>query len=343
MRHQKSQPLLLFDTFGSILRALRASTSLSQESLAGLLRVKRKTIERWEQNKAVPIVANLHDIAEFFGVAFCPLLMINSGHPVYFNPDTRRFSLSGPAESKLLADIDPPARQKFEKITSENVAAKILEYDHRIYSTSKPLDKTLIIEASRLFPEGCFIGSDAWGHYNAHVICLPLRDEAYSRIRNQELEEGELKVRDLCEPGSPNFACFYYYSVYACSDDVGSSAIRHALKSLGERAADGHVVAGYAVTRDGNSLARRLNMKAVFHDLDEYKRLDTDDVPTLWEMDPRSLINQWLAAPLIEKMPATPPKASSSPPATSTKTRSITRRASRTRSSSSTASGSRSS
>lgn len=55
----------------------------------------------------------------------------------------------------------------------------------------------LIWEASKLLPELNLIIYDQSGDYSEHSIYFPLSPKTYNKIRNKEIEEHQLKSREL--------------------------------------------------------------------------------------------------------------------------------------------------
>lgn len=74
--------MILPDALGQKIRSLRVEKGLSQQQLADLMFVTRKTVGNWESGARMPDVATLSQLAKLLGVRSCELLDVLAG------PDT---------------------------------------------------------------------------------------------------------------------------------------------------------------------------------------------------------------------------------------------------------------
>ncbi len=60
--------------FGAKLRELRIAKRMSQAEIGDILGVTRAAVQQWERDATVPTLANLNELARFFGVSFAELM-----------------------------------------------------------------------------------------------------------------------------------------------------------------------------------------------------------------------------------------------------------------------------
>lgn len=77
---------------GVRIKALREEKGLTQNELAKMLNVTKSTISYYENNKRVPIVSNLHDLARVFNVSY-DYLMGNDSFEIAEDSDTKKYGM----------------------------------------------------------------------------------------------------------------------------------------------------------------------------------------------------------------------------------------------------------
>ncbi|MEZ5194825.1 MAG: hypothetical protein R2764_26055, partial [Bacteroidales bacterium] len=79
------------------------------------------------------------------------------------------------------------------------------------YNSPKPLKPILIKEASKMVPDLNLVLHDQSEFYAGQITVVPLKFEAYEKIRNREMSEGSLEVKDLKSNIFHGKTMLYYY------------------------------------------------------------------------------------------------------------------------------------
>lgn len=274
---------------GELLVDYRGMNNLTQSEVAAMLDVDVRTVARWENNESLIKTDKEDEVVEKTFIPYQVIHNLNAAvpMPVYYDFKIRKYSLTG--VSKALPDaewfrlkMDATSPRVRATKTAEDVEV-IAKYHRFLYNTQKPVRKSLILEAARLFPEINLIMYDAAGYYAGHRVVFPISDATFQKLRNREMVEGELREKDLQNYKTSAKPVFYAYSTYADSNEnsyymVGS--FLRFIKSLGNI---DYIYAVLAVRYDSIKVLEDMGLKKVWEDKAEQERLGLVSPPTFFE------------------------------------------------------------
>jgi transcriptional regulator with XRE-family HTH domain len=215
-----------YQQIGQLLVDFRKINSLSQSDFASVLGVDVRTVNRWENGNSL---INPEMEVEIVRVTLLPYQLIrnlNANHPIptYYDFSLRKYAMSSLNE-KL-----PSA--KWFKARLEVATHRIRELDHesdidyleKYMQFHKRINRNLsevIKESSRLLPDMNLVITDDSGYYSGHSLIFPISEDAYRRLRSQEMKESELTVEDLEKPEPGERRIYYGYDITAdCNDNI---------------------------------------------------------------------------------------------------------------------------
>lgn len=290
----------LYNSIGEILKEFRNYTSQKQFELCQMLSIPDRTYRRWENNENLLKGENIRLLSVKLKIPFEVLLRLNHGYETYYDIRTRQFKRNEIDVNLSNLILSPEAyslkneNDRLKPISNDLEIDKILEYDHHIYPTSNPISKKIIARSSVLLPELNLIVYDSIGNYIGHLVCIPIKNVIYRKIKEQILEEGDLRIDDLISnTDSADSFTFYVYSFYAASANYALVLFRRIISFLKKinRNNNSTFLAAYAVTEDGIQLCKKLGMKIIFENIKEKQELNIDRIPCLYETDIKNLIS----------------------------------------------------
>lgn len=216
-----------FNTIGSLFIAYRNFNKLSQSEFASILNVDLRTIQRWETDLTLIKSEKEEDIVLATLMPYQLIHNLNATVPIptFYDFNTRKYSLSQqtiemPKLSWFLDQID---------ITTNNIRTinfnEDIKHINKFINTQKRdnayVNSDLIKEAVRLLPELNFISTGKAGYYSGHCIVLPLKKEAYLKLRNRELSNKDLRAEHLTNYKLLEQPIFYRYDITGdCNDTI---------------------------------------------------------------------------------------------------------------------------
>ncbi|MGL1886999.1 MAG: helix-turn-helix domain-containing protein [Reichenbachiella sp.] len=282
---------MVYYNWGEFFEALVKHHKLTKTDIARKLNVDVKSVRRWCQNKNRVHLDNLKDIAELFSWPLFPFLLLENNCPLNIDIETKRHYTQPKEELFTMAFHEDSSL--YSKVNTLNTIAdikKIKSYCHSVYATTNPLNQEVIQKAIEYLPGLNLIGYDYWGLYNSHLVVLPLTDKSYLKLKQHDIEEGNLGVADLCDPSKTPDATLYCYSLYSACNYSGSSLINKIVTSFKEMTHN-HRIAFYEVTNHGNEIALKFNFDKIIENHKEKYLVNELDAPTLWECNLKHFLN----------------------------------------------------
>ena len=190
-----------YNSLGDLLIDYRALNIMSQLDLASLLDVDTRTIIRWEKNETLVKPEKERDLVEKLFIPYQVIRNLNTVNPlsIFYNPELRTYSLSALMlkSSASWYKEDLPVESDRIHFLSKDTDIVFVEDIQEVNKNPKPIKPELIKEAAKILPELNLVLHDQSKFYAGHITVLPLKYEAYIKIRGQEMKEDSLSLTDL--------------------------------------------------------------------------------------------------------------------------------------------------
>jgi transcriptional regulator with XRE-family HTH domain len=263
-----------YESLGDLLIDYRAINKMSQIDLASLLDVDTRTISRWEKNQTLIKSEKEKELVEKLFIPYQVIRNLNTDNPlhIYYNPDLRTYSLSALMQKasafwyKEALSIEQDRIHLLLKDTDVEFVADIQEMNKNL----KPLKPELIKEAAKILPDLNLILRDQSGFNAGHISVLPLKYDAYIKIRDQEIKEDSLSLNDLTHNLNENLVIFYYYSLYSDSLENAYYLMNRLLGYFKERKFRNYIFAGITYRKNKIELLREMGLKIIWEETNEY-------------------------------------------------------------------------
>jgi hypothetical protein len=129
---------------------------------------------------------------------------------------------------------------------------------------TRPLKAEIIKKATKILPELNLVIYDYSGFYAGHITVLPLKHDIYIKIRNQEMNEGNLKLHDLTFDLTEKPLVFYFYSLYADSIDNAYYMINRILTFFKHKKYEDYIFAGISYRQPKTELLTEFGLSIVW-------------------------------------------------------------------------------
>ncbi|GAA4294262.1 helix-turn-helix domain-containing protein [Aestuariibaculum suncheonense] len=216
-----------YNSIGELFTDYREFNNLSQSDFAAELNVDLRTIQRWEKDLTLIKSEKEEDIVLSTLMPYQLIHNLNAAVPIptFYDFNTRKYSLS--SQSNTL----PKLEWYLDQIDLESNNLRTIDFDFDIkhlehFIDSQKKDNTyvnhdLIKEAIRLLPELNFVFTGKSGYYAGHCIVLPLKEEAYLKLKNREITNKHLRASDLINYKLSDRPIFYRYDITGdCNDSI---------------------------------------------------------------------------------------------------------------------------
>jgi transcriptional regulator with XRE-family HTH domain len=258
-----------YSTLAELLIDYRAYRNLSQIDFAALLDVDVRTVLRWEKNESLIKLEKEKIFTEIFGIPHQVMRNLNTDMPisVFYDIKRRVYSLS---EISQMVESDSKYNAEVE-INSERIRLISRDSDFEFVTdiqksdkNNRPLKAEIIKKATNILPELNLIICDYSGFYAGHITILPLKYDIYAKIRNQEMDEGDLKLNDLTVSFTEKPLVFYFYSLYADSIDNAHYMINRILTHFKHKKYEDYVFTGISYRQPKTKLLTEFGLNIVW-------------------------------------------------------------------------------
>lgn len=263
----------------------RSYYKVSQLDIAALLDVDVRTVIRWEKNESFIKQEKEKSFVESLGIPYQVIRNLNTEKPIpiYFDIFRRVYSHSALSQkvsssSEFITTIDIDT-DRIHSISNE----RDIEFVTRIQKLNKnhrPLKAELIKKAAKVIPELNLVLYSQSGFYAGHITVLPLKYDIYLKLRNQEINEGDLKPDDLTFDLSEHPLVFYYYSLYADSVDNGYYMLNRLLNYFKHKKYEDYIFAGISYRKSKLELLQDLGLNEIW---EKQTNENTEDISTFME------------------------------------------------------------
>jgi len=260
-----------YSSLAELLIDHRARHNLSQSGLAALLDMDARTIRRWESGESRVKSGVEKELAEKLFIPYQVVHNLNSDHPiaVYYDFNTRVYSLSAIMKKATGASwykSELPVEDDSIRLLSNDSDVEFVADIQQMNKNLKPIQPGLIKLATHLLPELNLVLLDQSGFYAGHTTVLPLKYNAYLKLRNREINENQLSPADISSGFTEKPLVFYYYSLYA--DSVANSyyLMNRLLSYFKEHQFKDYLFAGITYRKYKLEIFREMGLKIIWQD-----------------------------------------------------------------------------
>ena len=215
-----------YQSIGELLIDYRKVNQLSQADFAASINVDTRTIQRWENGSTLIKPEKEESIVVETLLPYQLIRNLNASKPIptYYDFHIRKYSLTKlanklPKASWFKANIDM-ATNRIRQLEYEKDIDDLVRYMSLHKKISRSL-KAVIKESIKLVPELNLIIFDDSGYYSGHTLVFPINKEAYVRLRNREMTEQDLEVKDLVDYRNVDKPIFFSLDITAdCNDNM---------------------------------------------------------------------------------------------------------------------------
>ena len=258
-----------YDNLGELLNDYRKYNNLSQADLGEFLDVDTRTISRWEKNETLIKPEKEKEFVEKLLIPYQVIRNLNSDNPIaiYYNLKTRTYSFTSIMKEPVNASwykADIPFDTHRIRLISNEPDIRFVEDIQEMNKNPKQINPVLLKEAAKILPELNLILHDQSGYYAGHLTILPLKYEAYRKLREQEMMEGSLAITDLTSDFTRTPFVFYYYSIYADSMDNTYYLVNRLLAYFKEKQFKDYIFAGISYREKKVEILKEMGLKIIW-------------------------------------------------------------------------------
>ena len=258
-------------SIGELLIDYRQDREISQLDLSSLINVDVRTIQRWEKDITLIKPDKEKELAEATLLPYQLIRNLNTTVPIptFYDFRIRKYSLSRLnnelPDAKWLKDR---VKEMAKRIRTIDVQTNmdILRKDLRLQKNNRePISRTVLSRAIELLPMMNLIIMDDHNNYSGHCIVLPLKEEAYRKIRNREMIESEIQTSDLVNYKTLDHPVFFNYDITAdCNDNIYYLA--HSYLDFFKKLKTDYEFCSFTMRYDSYEISRQLGLELVWED-----------------------------------------------------------------------------
>lgn len=278
-----------YKTLGDLLVDFRSYHSISQSELASKFDVDIRSVIRWEKNESLLSSDKENTIADITFIPYQVIRNLNTTNqiPTFYDFDLRKYSLSSissdlPDADWIKSRIDYRT-DRIQPISIKDDLKNVIRFIELQKNPLKSRNIDLIIEACKLLPELNMIIHDQSGYYSGHCIYFPLSIDTYLKIKKREIDENQLKPRDLINYKNHDNPVFYCHSITADCNENFFYIIGAVLKFYRDTPIKNYTYALLTSRYDSHHMSDQLGVKTVWEDFEAKKTYNLLDAPRLVE------------------------------------------------------------
>jgi len=259
-------------TIGELLIDYRKENQLSQLDLSSEINVDIRTVQRWEKDITLIKLDKEKELVEATLLPHQLIRNLNATIPIptYYDFRIRKYSLS--ELSNKLPDANW-FKQRLDEISKRvrtidvSKEMDLLKKDLKIQKFGHlPLSKSVLSRAIELLPELNLIIMDDFQNYSGHCIVLPISIETYQKLKNKEITDTDISLKDLVNYKTAEKPVFFNYDFTAdCNDNIFYLA-HNFLDFFQAMAHHPYEYCSYVMRYDSYKLNKQLGLELVWED-----------------------------------------------------------------------------
>jgi len=261
-----------YNYIGELFTDYRRFNKLSQTEFASVLNVDLRTVQRWEKDLTLVKSEKEEDIVLATLMPYQLIHNLNAAVPIptFYDFNTRKYSLSQQTNEL------PKLSWYFDQIDITTKNLRTIDFDFDIKHLSQFIDSQkrdetyvnndLIKEAIRLLPELNFVFTGKAGYYAGHCIVLPLKRDAYMKLRKRELSNKDLRANHLTNYTLKEKPVFYRYDITGDCNNTIFYVMASFFRFFRDVENKNYIMGGYIERDDSYNLNLQLGLKVVWED-----------------------------------------------------------------------------
>lgn len=267
----------------------RDFNNLSQSDFADVLDVDLRTVQRWEKDLTLIKSEKEEEIVLATLMPYQLVHNLNATVPIptFYNFKTRKYSLS--PQTNDLGKLN----WYLDLIETKSDNLRTIDFDYDIEHIDKFIDtqkkddnyvnNNLLKEAIRLLPELNFVAVGKAGYYAGHCIVLPLKEDAYLRLKSREITNKNLRASDLTSYKSQDKPIFYRYDITGDCNNTIFYVMAAFFRFFRDIENKDYLFCGYTERDDNYNLNLQIGLKVVWEDKKLQKELKLNAPPRFLE------------------------------------------------------------
>jgi transcriptional regulator with XRE-family HTH domain len=260
-----------YNTLGELLIDFRKHRQISQLDFAALIDVDARTVIRWEKNESLIKVEKEKLLIENFGIPHQVIRNLNTDKPISIYFDFKKWVYSLSFWSSIIT-----SSEEFKKYTdwetdriepiSKSDDIKFISFIQKNQKNCEPIREEVIKAAAKILPDLNLVLYGHSGYHGGHISVLPLKYESFLQLRDKEIVENQISIKDLNSVFDQKTLVFYYYSLYANSLDNTYYLMNKLLTYFKNRKYNDYIVSGISYRYPKIDRLKEMGLKVVWEE-----------------------------------------------------------------------------
>jgi transcriptional regulator with XRE-family HTH domain len=276
-----------YEGFQNLMMDYRESTHLSQGALAGKLGISERTYGRWERGDGGFGRNEILKLARVTRIPVEVLLRLRFGYPTLYNVQTHRYATCSFDDDFINEKV---LREKLLSTAWEGLvysldakstfSETVVNFYRPVFPSALHSSQATIRMAAELAPNLNLIVLDPFENYSGHVMCFPLRAQAYDDLESEKLREANLTREHLAPLSKSSLAHLHLYGLFATCSTHMYSLLRRLVVNLVLKGSPGDLenttLSMFVASRDGKEIATKLGLDMRFIAFDLFNESPTE-------------------------------------------------------------------
>lgn len=276
-----------YESIGELLIDYREINNLSQADFAEMLNVDSRTVQRWEHGQTL---VKSEKEEEIVVATFLPYQLIRNLNSAIVIPTYYDFRIRKYSSTEFSTEL--PDANWFKKefhIKNENVRKIDYDFDikhlKRFLEVQQDVPKNnleAIKKAIEILPELNLIVTDDSGYYAGHTIMFPISEATFEKLKNKEMTEEQISVKDLVNYKTQEKAIFYNYDIATDNNFNLYYLLNQNLKFYSELNDVNYIYCCIANRYDSFDLNEQLGLKIIWEEEPQLNKTNLEIYPRFY-------------------------------------------------------------
>jgi transcriptional regulator with XRE-family HTH domain len=276
-----------YEGFQALMTDYRESKNQSQGALARKLGISERTFGRWERGDGGFGRSELLNLARVTRIPVEVLLRLSFGYPTLYNVRTHRYATCSFDHDFVNETV---LRERLLSSAWEGQVHSLgpdSEYSETVATFFRPVfpnalhsSQATIRTAADMAPNLNLIVLDPFEVYSGHIMCFPLRDQAYDDLVSEKMREADIAPEHLEPLSRTGSAHLHLYGVFATYSTHMYSLMRRLVVNLVLRGSPGDLedttISVFTASSDGKEVATKLGLEMRFIAFDLFNQSPTE-------------------------------------------------------------------